>query len=150
MREEKTGEDRRRERRENVDGGEKETKKEKKKIQTIAKRKKVKQMHEKSKEVEKKFNLSNDEIESIFDLMGDLVTFPTFLYLVVFATVINFPLYNLALSKIPVAWVSLYTVFVPPIGALFSYYFLNEPISQQDIIAIFIILSGVFGPIPTA
>jgi drug/metabolite transporter (DMT)-like permease len=84
--------------------------------------------------------------ESIFDLMGDLITFPIFLYLVIFATVINFPLYNFALSKIPVAWVSLYAVFVAPIGALFSNYFLNEPISQKDIIAIFIILSGVLIP----
>ena len=45
--------------------------KERKKIQTIAKRRKVKQMYNKSREVERKFNLSSDELESIFDLIEE-------------------------------------------------------------------------------
>ena len=85
----------------------------------------------------------------IFDLnmlnvseMYNLITMPVFIYLVVFATALNFLLYNFALSRIPVAWVSFYSIFIPPLGVIFSYFILNEIITKFDFYAIIIIFIG--------
>ena len=79
--------------------------------------------------------------------LKELFFIPEFIYLVIFATSINFILYNFALSKIPVAWVSFYSVFIPPLGAIFSFFLLNEAINKYDLIAILIIIVG--GLIPS-
>ncbi len=79
--------------------------------------------------------------------LKELFFIPEFIYLVIFATSINFILYNFALSKIPVAWVSFYSVFIPPLGAIFSFFLLNEAINEYDSIAIIIIIVG--GLIPS-
>ena len=71
-----------------------------------------------------------------------LTTMPVFIYLVIFATSLNFLLYNFALSRIPVAWVSFYSIFIPPLGVIFSYFILNEIITKFDFYAIIIIFIG--------
>ena len=88
----------------------------------------------------------------IFDLnnnsfLEELIFKPEFIYLVVFATLINFILYNFALSIIPVAWVSFYSVFIPPIGAILSFLLLDEMITNYDSMAIILIIIG--GLIPS-
>ena len=56
------------------------------------------------------------ELEIIhFENILEILVQPSFVYLTIFATALNFTLYNFALSKIPVAWVSFYSVFVPPL-----------------------------------
>ena len=79
--------------------------------------------------------------------LKELIFLPEFIYLVIFATSINFILYNFALSKIPVAWVSFYSVFIPPIGAILSFFLLDEMITNYDSLAIIIIIIG--GLIPS-
>ena len=76
----------------------------------------------------------------------DLLFMPAFIYLVIFGTVINFLLYNFALSKIEVAWVSFYSVFIPPLGAIFSFIILDEKLSHYDMFAISIIFLGSLIP----
>ncbi|MFL2772337.1 MAG: DMT family transporter [bacterium] len=76
-----------------------------------------------------------------------LTTMPVFIYLVVFATALNFLLYNFALSRIPVAWVSFYSIFIPPLGVVFSYFILNEIITKFDFYAIIIIFIGSIIPL---
>ena len=79
--------------------------------------------------------------------LKELIFLPEFIYLVIFATSINFILYNFALSKIPVAWVSFYSVFIPPIGVILSFFLLDEMITNYDSLAIIIIIIG--GLIPS-
>ena len=68
------------------------------------------------------FDLNMLNVSEIYNL----TTMPVFIYLVVFATALNFLLYNFALSRIPVAWVSFYSIFIPPLGVIFSYFILND------------------------
>ena len=76
-----------------------------------------------------------------------LTTMPVFIYLVIFATSLNFLLYNFALSRIPVAWVSFYSIFIPPLGVIFSYFILNEIITKFDFYAILVIFIGSIIPL---
>tara|TARA_X000001036_G_scaffold183356_1_gene173335 strand:- start:1727 stop:2596 length:870 start_codon:yes stop_codon:yes gene_type:complete len=88
------------------------------------------------------------ELEIIhFENILEILVQPSFVYLTIFATALNFTLYNFALSKIPVAWVSFYSVFIPPLGAILSYYILNEALFFNDVIAISVVLIG--GLIPS-
>jgi len=88
------------------------------------------------------------ELEIIhFENILEILVQPSFVYLTIFATALNFTLYNFALSKIPVAWVSFYSVFIPPLGAILSYYILNEALFINDVIAISVVLIG--GLIPS-
>ena len=84
------------------------------------------------------FDLNMLNVSEIYNL----TTMPVFIYLVVFATALNFLLYNFALSRIPVAWVSFYSIFIPPLGVIFSYFILNEIITKFDFYAIIIIFIG--------
>ena len=84
------------------------------------------------------FDLNMLNVSEIYNL----TTMPVFIYLVVFATALNFLLYNFALSRIPVAWVSFYSIFIPPLGVIFSYFILNEIITKFDLYAIIIIFIG--------
>ena len=84
------------------------------------------------------FDLNLLSVSEIYSL----ATMPVFIYLVVFATALNFLLYNFALSRIPVAWVSFYSIFIPPLGVIFSYFILNEIITKFDLYAIIIIFIG--------
>ncbi len=84
------------------------------------------------------FDLNMLNVSEIYNL----ITMPVFIYLVVFATALNFLLYNFALSRIPVAWVSFYSIFIPPLGVIFSYFILNEIITKFDFYAIIIIFIG--------
>ena len=84
------------------------------------------------------FDLNFLSVSEIYSL----ATMPVFIYLVIFATCLNFLLYNFALSRIPVAWVSFYSIFIPPLGVIFSYFILNEIITKFDLYAIIIIFIG--------
>ena len=92
------------------------------------------------------FNEHELEIINYENILEILVQ-PSFVYLTIFATALNFTLYNFALSMIPVAWVSFYSVFIPPLGAILSYYILNEALFINDVIAISVVLIG--GLIPS-
>ena len=89
------------------------------------------------------FDLNMLNVSEIYNL----TTMPVFIYLVVFATALNFLLYNFALSRIPVAWVSFYSIFIPPLGVIFSYFILNEIITKFDFYAIIIIFIGSTTPL---
>ena len=84
-------------------------------------------------------------INELIDIT-DLLFMPAFIYLVIFGTVINFLLYNFALSKIEVAWVSFYSVFIPPLGAIFSFIILDVKLSHYDMVAISIRFVGSLIP----
>ena len=89
------------------------------------------------------FDLNMLNVSEIYNL----TTMPVFIYLVVFATALNFLLYNFALSRIPVAWVSFYSIFIPPLGVIFSYFILNEIITKFDFYAIIVIFIGSIIPL---
>ena len=78
--------------------------------------------------------------------LSDLIVLEIFIYLVIFPTSINFIFYNFALSIIPVAWISFYSAFIPPIGMILSFFLLDEMITNYDSLAIIIIMGGL---IPT-
>lgn len=67
-------------------------------------------------------------------------------YLVLVMTVTNFFAFNLALSRIPAAWVSLYVSLAPAIGTLASVVLLGSLVRPADVAGIVIIVGGIAFP----
>lgn len=67
-------------------------------------------------------------------------------YLVLMMTVVNFLAFNLALSRIRTAWVSLYVSLAPAIGTLASVVLLGTLVRPVDAAAILVIMAGVALP----
>ena len=74
------------------------------------------------------------------DAMGKLA------FLVVGMTMANFIGYNLALSRIPVAWISLYSSLNPAIGTAAAVLLLSALVRPYDVIGITIVMAGVALP----
>jgi drug/metabolite transporter (DMT)-like permease len=74
------------------------------------------------------------------DTMGKLA------FLVLGMTMANFIGYNLALSRIPVAWISLYSSLNPAIGTAAAVLLLSSLVRPYDIAGIAIVMSGVALP----
>ncbi|NRG19284.1 DMT family transporter [Rhizobiales bacterium] len=81
-----------------------------------------------------------------FNFSGELEDAWSVAYLVLIMTVVNFLAFNLALSRIPAAWVSLYVSLAPAIGTLASVVLLGTIVRPVDIAAIAVIMSGVALP----
>lgn len=81
-----------------------------------------------------------------FSFSGEPAAAWSLAYLVVIMTVVNFLAFNLALSRIPAAWVSLYVSLAPAVGTLASVVLLDTIVRPVDIAAIAVIMSGVALP----
>jgi len=77
---------------------------------------------------------------------NDWAAFSGLAYLVLGMTMVNFIGYNLALSRIPVAWVSLYSSLSPAIGTLTAVILLAALVRPSDAFGIMVIVGGVALP----
>lgn len=80
------------------------------------------------------------------DLTSDPGSAWALAFLIFVMTVVNFLAFNLALSRIQAAWVSLYVSLAPAIGTLASVILLGTVVRPVDIAAIAVIMSGVALP----
>ncbi|MXN65593.1 EamA family transporter [Stappia sp. GBMRC 2046] len=80
------------------------------------------------------------------DVASEPGAFWSLSYLVLIMTVVNFLAFNLALSRIQAAWVSLYVSLAPAIGTFASVILLGTVVRPVDIVAIAVIMSGVAMP----
>lgn len=65
-------------------------------------------------------------------------------YLIIFGSVVAYTAYMYALKVLPVGFVTSYAYFNPIVAILLGTLILNEPFSSTTLIAIFLIISGVF------
>jgi drug/metabolite transporter (DMT)-like permease len=77
---------------------------------------------------------------------NDREAFISIAYLVVGMTMINFIGYNLALSRIQIAWIAFYSALSPVLGTVTAGILLGELIRPFDVLGIVIIVSGVAIP----
>lgn len=68
------------------------------------------------------------------------------IYLAFGMTLLNFLAFNLALARIPAAWVSLYSTLAPAIGTLAAYLLLGSQIGPSDLAGIAVIIAGAAFP----
>jgi len=76
----------------------------------------------------------------------DTAAFVALAYLVLGMTVLNFIGYNLALSRIQVAWIALYNSLNPALGSLTAVLLLGELVRPLDVAGIAIIVAGIAVP----
>jgi drug/metabolite transporter (DMT)-like permease len=67
-------------------------------------------------------------------------------WLILVPTVVNLLAYNVALSRLPVGWISLYVSLIPAINALLSWLYLGEAVRPWEAAAIAVIVTGVALP----
>ena len=65
------------------------------------------------------------------------------LYLVVFGSIVGYSSYVYALSRLPVALVSIYTYVNPVVAAVLGWLFYREPFGRGEILALAVIFAGV-------
>lgn len=86
----------------------------------------------------------------IFDFTHFIHTRPTMelvvnmIYLIVFASILAFVIFNLAVQRIGVNRSNVFTNTIPLFTAVFSYWVLDERLDTQSILGILVVLSGIF------
>lgn len=75
-------------------------------------------------------------------LVGDSIW--PIIKLSIFATTIAYLLYTYSLKKMDISKVNVFTNIIPVFTIIFSYFFLNELITERKIIGIIIVIAGVF------
>lgn len=65
------------------------------------------------------------------------------LWLVVFGSIVGYTSYVIALQRLPVAIVSLYTYINPIVAAVLGWFFYREPFGRREIAAMLVIFTGV-------
>ncbi|HET6518409.1 MAG TPA: EamA family transporter [Geminicoccaceae bacterium] len=67
-------------------------------------------------------------------------------WLVLVPTVVNFFAYNIALSRLPVGWISLYVCLVPAVSTVLAALYLGAAVGPWEVAAIGVIVAGVALP----
>lgn len=65
------------------------------------------------------------------------------LYLTVFGSIVGYTSYVIALTRLPISIVSLYTYINPVVAAVLGWMFYREPFGQREVIAMAVIFAGV-------
>jgi drug/metabolite transporter (DMT)-like permease len=86
------------------------------------------------------FCVGERPVSSMFSLRSTIAL----IYLAVFGSVIAYTAYNYALSKLTFAKVSTYAYVNPAVAVLVGALLLSEPVTLRMIVAMFVILSGVW------
>jgi drug/metabolite transporter (DMT)-like permease len=65
------------------------------------------------------------------------------LYLTVFGSIVGYTSYIIALGRLPISIVSLYTYINPVVAAILGWMFYREPFGRREIAAMLVIFAGV-------
>jgi drug/metabolite transporter (DMT)-like permease len=65
------------------------------------------------------------------------------LYLTVFGSIVGYTSYVIALTRLPISIVSLYTYINPVVAAALGWLFYREPFGRREVLAMLVIFAGV-------